>query len=235
MGAGLSSSAKDRLKDIKDFLEMKNDSAVDAVEQAKSENSSSRTSYDTRFTREHDDEYLDHNTQTSSCRFCNGSNCKVEYGGLGCLEIYNLDTRKQRCDWLMGHKLCIKCGLDFKSKHKCGWSGRLFTKCSNSNCLLASATCDNKVHKNKLSKELFQWLKSQKVNIKNLAQVVISSYTRGANLDPKGSTSGTTSRNRSHKISTTPIQELSNEEREGLQSGKLCRPMNENNVMISSS
>ena len=157
LGAGLSSSAKDRLKDIKDFLEMKNDSAVDAVEQAKSENSSSRPSYDTRFTRGHDDEYLDHNTLTSACQFCNGSNCKVEYGGLGCLEIYNLDTRKQRCDWLMGHKLCIKCGLDFKSKHKCGWSGRLYTKCSNSNCLLAAATCDNKAHKNKLSKELFYW------------------------------------------------------------------------------
>ena len=93
--SGKKLSVTEKLKGISDFLETKKDAAIDAVDEEKAKNSSSRQSYQsTRVNKEASDK------EKQKCEFCSGSNCKAEWSGFGCLDMYKLASRDERIEWL---------------------------------------------------------------------------------------------------------------------------------------
>ena len=116
--SGKKLSVTEKLKGISDFLETKKDAAIDAVDEEKAKNSSSRQSYQsTRVKKEASEEGLDNEKQ--KCEFCSGSNCKTEWSGFGCLDMYKLASRDERIEWLKERHLCFKCELSFKRNDEC--------------------------------------------------------------------------------------------------------------------
>ena len=223
--SGKKLSVTEKLKGISDFLETKKDAAIDAVDEEKAKNSSSRQSYQsTRVKKEASEEGLD--IEKQKCEFCSGSNCKTEWSGFGCLDMYKLASRDERIEWLKERHLCFKCGLSFKRNHECRWNRRRFAQCTVQNCKSGAATCPRN-HKQNLSNELIDWLKANKVNVKNLAQSIVGLYTK----DPVSLPCNGKSSTERDKISITPLDKISEKERGKLQVGKMSRPMDENECL----
>ena len=219
-------TVQEKLRDISAFLETKKDAAIGAADEEKARNNSNRQSYQsTKYKKEASEENLDQGGPTK-CEFCNGPNCKTEWSGFGCLDLYKLASKDERIEWLKERRLCFKCGLSFKKFHECRWNRRRNAQCTVQNCKSGAATCPRS-HKQNLSNELIDWLKNNRVNVKNLAQSIISAYTKGNCLDPTSLPCNGKSCTERDKISVTPLDQISIEEREKLQTGKLSRPMDE--------
>ena len=172
-------------------------------------------------------------TTSSDCEICGGSECQTLWHGIGCVEIYKLKTRDERLGWLRKHKRCFKCGSFLSRKpnqrHTCFWytKGKLFARCTTDDCWWAAATCES--HKDNLSKELMDWMKNVKINIKNLAQSIVFGHSVGGKvLDLKTNSSCCKEKD---KVSSIPISDISKQERESLQLGKISRPMNDNDLV----
>ena len=134
-------SVTEKLKGISDFLETKKDAAIDAVDEEKVKNTSNKQTYqNTKGRKETSEEGLDDDTH-NPCEFCSGLNCKTEWSGFGCLNMYKLASRDERIEWLKACHLCFKCGLSFKRNHECRWNKRRFAQCTVKSCKSGAATC----------------------------------------------------------------------------------------------
>ena len=107
---------------------------------------------------------------------CNrSSECKPDWDGLGCIELYRWQKHSERYNWLIERKLCFKCGSRYDpSNHKCSWSakGKSYAQCQVHGCEIAAATCRTKSHeKQRRSKILTDWLKKCNIDTNNLVQV----------------------------------------------------------------
>ena len=196
------------------------------MDEEKVKNTSNKQTYqNTKGRKETSEEGLDDDTH-NPCEFCSGLNCKTEWSGFGCLNMYKLASRDERIEWLKERHLCLKCGLSFKRNHECRWNKRRFAQCTVQNCKSGAATCPRN-HKQNLSNKLIDWLKANKVNVKNLAQSIIGMYTKDSmSLHCNGESC--TERD---KISHTPLDKISENERRKLQTGKMYRLMDENGCL----
>ena len=168
------------------------------------------------------------------CYFCGGNDCNKFWDGLGCLELYQLQTREERTNWLKAHRLCFNCGRSYingaprqgqYSQHICQWfgKGKLSTQCTEDDCWIAAATC--KKHKNNISKDLRSWLGDAKIDVKNLAQAILHGFsTNSKNLDIETHNSCCEKKDKDI-VSTIPVSKISKMERNKLQRGEMSRPM----------
>ena len=119
---GMELTVQEKLRDISAFLETKKNAAIGAADEEKARSNSNRQSYQsTKYKKEASEESLDQGGPTK-CEFCNGPNCKTEWSGLGCLDLYKLASKDERIEWLKERRLCFKCGLSFKKFHECRWN-----------------------------------------------------------------------------------------------------------------
>ena len=183
-----------------EFLKQRKTSAIKGVEEQKRKRENQRRPpgggkpHRTTTTYRGKDQFGNKGSNSRKCYFCHGSDCKVPWSGLGCLEMYQLQTIEERLNWLKAHGLCFRCGNRFifdksrqgqNSRHTCQWfaKDKLQIKCTEDNCWTGAASCQK--HKNNLSKELINWLKGANVDVKNLAQGILYGFQTGKDLDPK--------------------------------------------------
>ena len=101
--------------------------------------------------------------------FCgdDGSSCNKQWGILGCIQLYKLDTVSRRKDYITSMKCCLLCGSfpppKFKKDktHSCYWNSEKFeAKCTgisnDKSCSTPAALCTD--HKNNASPALKAWL-----------------------------------------------------------------------------
>ena len=101
--------------------------------------------------------------------FCGdtGSSCNKQWGILGCIQLYKLDTVSRRKDYITSMKCCLLCGAfpppKFKKDktHRCYWDLEKFeAKCTgisnDKSCSTPAALCT--AHKDNASPALRAWL-----------------------------------------------------------------------------
>ena len=160
------------------------------------------------------------------CKFCNGRNCcRPEWDGLGCLELYKLETLQERKDWLLKFRLCVRCGGHFFFPHRCNWLGnnsRVSAKCQTSACNEGAVLCSRQ-HKMNMSRDLMNWLRSMKINPKDITYSLVVGSNITSNNNSKIKQKKTVS-------SSIPIPKISKETREKLQKGTIERLMSDDEI-----
>ena len=245
--SGCRATEKEKIENIREFLEAKKDSAVNGVDDFHTKkNSDLKPSGHTTYGGFEDEyegsgktqreykgkrgsrrEYEGSKGAQRECNYCKGKTCKRQWDALGCKEMYEQETLEDRLEWLTSRSLCYKCGGNFQysqnKPHNCDWLkvGKLYSKCNRDGCRFAAVTC--KSHKQNMSPELIKWLNNVKVDIKHLTQIAIYSPAKIELIDM--SYLRTNNSQSQAKKTVTP------QERAKLQEGKMDLQMSDDELV----
>ena len=116
---------------------------------------------------------------------CKNKGCNTDWGGLGCIRLYELATIEERRHFLKEQKLCFHCGRSFHgirrpkntndAKAKCNWSNELEpVRCQprQGKCFSSAATCSFHSDEPNVSDELKAWMES--LNLKTTLNTIYS-------------------------------------------------------------
>ena len=217
--SGNDATYKEDVLNMKEFMESRKNTAIKAARYGPDdENSHSSGSSFGRSKNQ-----SSYGSKEHDCR--KSSQCKQEWGGLGCVELYKCKTRKERLNWLVERKLCFMCGCEYEiTNHKCSWSavGKSHAKCQFKDCIYAAASCRSKFHKMRKSRYLTDWLEKCNVDPAHLVQVGVRQISCFESLDK-------ISAKKRIKTKTSPLKE--DAERVKLQNGEGHKQMDDDELV----
>ena len=158
--ADVNSSDKDKLKAIKDFLKTKKKSAILGIDPELDQH----TGYRGNGRRSNSSHYSSTEDNQHVCE----KRCRKTWDLLGCVELYKLQSAKQRRQMISKYRGCFKCGSPFKKMdrrpHRCYWGmNKADAQCTAKGCLYAAALCSVHEDEPNCSDNLMDWLKKKKV------------------------------------------------------------------------
>ena len=217
--SGNDATYKEDVLNMKEFMESRKNTAIKAARYGPDdENSHSSGSSFGRSKNQ-----SSYGSKEHDCR--KSSQCKQEWGGLGCVELYKCKTQKERLNWLAERKLCFMCGCEYEiTNHKCSWSavGKSHAKCQFKDCIYAAASCRSKFHKMRKSRYLTDWLEKCNVDPAHLVQVGVRQISCFESLDKIPA-------KKRIKTKTSPLKE--DAERVKLQNGEGHKQMDDDELV----